>query len=188
MLREAVILTPTGCIGNRGIHRETFLRALDEVTPDVLAMDGGSLDPGPYYLGSGDAHSPVRNVKWDLELLLTEAVPRKIPIIVGSSGGNGARRHVDTTVEFIKEIAAARNIHLRVAVIYADVDKGYLRERAARETIAGVDHDRALTPAMVDEASTIVAMMGHEPINKALDMGADFVVARPGWACLGKGC
>ena len=176
-MREVIVLTPTGCIGNRGIHRETFLRALEEVSPDVLAMDGGSLDPGPYYLGSGHAHSPVRNVKWDLEMLLTEGVPRKIPIVVGSAGGNGARPHVDTTVQFIREIAAACNIRLRVAVIYADVDKAYLRRRAECETITGVDHDQPLTPEMVDEATTVVAMMGHEPINKALDMGADFVVA-----------
>lgn len=176
-MREAVILTPTGCIGNRGIHRESFLRALDEVKPDVLAMDGGSLDPGPYYLGAGQAHSPVLNVKWDLELLLTQAVPRKIPIIVGTAGGSGAKQHVDTTIEFIKEIAAARKVHLKVAVIYADVDPKYLRARAEKEIINGVDHAQVLTPAMVDEGSTIVAMMGHEPINKALDMGADFVVA-----------
>ncbi|MBI3069307.1 MAG: acyclic terpene utilization AtuA family protein [Betaproteobacteria bacterium] len=176
-MKEAVVLTPTGCIGNRGIHRETFLRALDEVKPQVLAMDGGSLDPGAYYLGAGWAHSPVLNVKWDLELLLTHAVPRRIPIIVGSSGGSGARPHVDTTIGFIREIAQARKIRLKAAVIYADLDPRYLRARAAKEKIPGVDHDRVLTPEMVDQGSTIVAMMGHEPICRALDMGADFVVA-----------
>src|SRR5687767_12837790 len=137
-MRETVVLTPTGCIGNRGIHAETFIKALEEVTPDVLAMDGGSLDPGAYYLGAGQAHSPVRNVKWDLDLLLTHAVPRKIPIIVGSAGGSGARAHVDTTIGFIRELAQARGIKLKVAVIYADVDKDYLKGRAAKEAIAGV--------------------------------------------------
>lgn len=176
-MREAVILTPTGCIGNRGTHRETFLRALDEVKPDVLAMDGGSLDPGPYYLGAGQAHSPVKNVKWDYDMLLAEAVPRKIPVIVGTAGGSGAKEHVDTTIEFIQELAAARKLHLKVAVIYADVDRAYLRRRARDEQIQGVDHVQVLTPAMVDESSALVAMMGHEPINKALDMGADFVIA-----------
>lgn len=176
-MRETVVLTPTGCIGNRGIHRESFLRALDEVKPHVLAMDGGSLDPGAYYLGAGHAHSPVRNVKWDLDLLLTHAVPRKIPIIVGSAGGSGARAHVDTTIGFIREIAQAKKIRLKLAVIYADVDKKYLKSRAASEEIRGVDHSRLLTPEMAEEAAAVVAMMGHEPINRALDMGADFVVA-----------
>jgi len=176
-MRETVVLTPTGCIGNRGIHPETFLKALDEVKPQVLAMDGGSLDPGAYYLGAGHAHSPVRNVKWDLELLLKHAVPRKIPIIVGSAGGSGAKPHVDTTIGFITEIARANKIKLKVGVIYADVDKQYLKSRAANEKIQGVDHQQILTAQMADEAATVVAMMGHEPINRALDMGADFVVA-----------
>lgn len=176
-MREAVVLTPTGCIGNRGIHAETFKKALDEVKPQVLAMDGGSLDPGAYYLGAGQAHSPVKNVTWDLDLLITHAVPRKIPIVIGSAGGSGAREHVDTTIGFMRDIARRRGVRVKTAVIYSDLDPTYLRKRAACETIRGVDHDQVLTPEMVDQGTTIVAMMGHEPIIRALDMGADFVVA-----------
>lgn len=176
-MREAVVLTPTGCIGNRGIHAESLIRALDEVKPQVLAMDGGSLDPGAYYLGAGQAHSPVRNVTWDLDLLIAHAVPRRIPIVIGSAGGSGAREHVDTTIGFVRQIAQKRGVRLKVAVIYSDLDKAYLSKRAGSETIRGVDHDEALTPAMVEQGNTIVAMMGHEPIIKALDMGADLVVA-----------
>ena len=176
-MREAVVMTPTGCIGNRGIHSETFIKALDEVKPQVLAMDGGSLDPGAFYLGSGWAHSPNRSVKWDIDLLIKHAVPRKIPIIVGSSGGSGAKEHVDTTIEFVTEIARNYKQKMKVAVIYSDVDKAYLKARAQKEKIPGVDHDDNLSPEVVDQSNVIVAMMGHEPINKALDMGADFVIA-----------
>ncbi|MBI4506953.1 MAG: acyclic terpene utilization AtuA family protein [Chloroflexi bacterium] len=194
-MREVCVLTPTGCIGNRGTHKESFLRALADEQPDVIATDAGSLDPGPYYLGAGREHSPIKNIRWDLELLLTEAVPRKIPIVIGSAGGSGARAHVDQTLAIIREIAAAQRLHFTMAVIYADVDLDYLRRRARHEAIRGVDHDGALTPEAIDQSAVVVAMMGCEPIIKALEMSADVVVAgRASDACtiaaypIWKGC
>ena len=177
MTDEIVVMTPTGCIGNRGIHRETFLRALDERAPDVIAVDAGSLDPGPSYLGLGREHSPVRNIEWDLELLLTHAVPRKIPIIIGSAGGSGAREHVDATVRMIRQIGQARNLRFKLAVIYADVDPDWLERRADQGRIEPVDHDGVLLKEVIRDSSVIVAMMGPEPIIAALDAGADVVVA-----------
>lgn len=179
------MLTPTGCIGNRGIHRDSFIKGLEEERPDAIAVDAGSLDPGPYYLGAGREHSPMRNIRWDLELLLTEAVPRKIPIIIGSAGGSGGRPHVDRTLEMVREIAAAHGLHFTMAVIYADIDLDYLRKRAARETIRGIDHDSVLTPEAVDQSAAVVGMMGCGPIMKALDLGADLIVAgRASDACV----
>jgi hypothetical protein len=177
MTEEVVVLTPTGCIGNRGIHRESFMRALSEAEPAVIAVDGGSLDPGPSYLGAGREHSPMRNVEWDLELLLREAIPRRLPVIIGSAGGSGARAHVDTTVALVQEIARRCGLHFRMAVIYADIAIDWLAERAAAADIKGVDHDDVLTPERVRSSSTVVAMMGVEPLIAALDEGVDIVIA-----------
>jgi len=81
------IVTPTGCIGNRGIHKESFQDVMQWEKPDAVATDAGSLDCGPWYLGAGKPHSPLKNIKWDLDLLLSECVPRKTPIFFGSAGG-----------------------------------------------------------------------------------------------------
>ncbi len=54
---NVTVITPVGCIGNRGVDKDVLLKAIDETSPDALAMDAGSMDCGPWYLGAGLAHS-----------------------------------------------------------------------------------------------------------------------------------
>lgn len=176
-MNEVVVAVPTGCIGNRGVHRASFMSALADERPHAIAVDAGSLDPGPWYLGAGREHSPARTIRWDLELLLGAAATSRIPLIIGTAGGSGARAHVDTAAAEIRAIAERNSLRLNLAVIHADVDSGYLRGRCEAETIEAVDHEGDLEPAAVDEASTVVAMMGAEPLIEALDQGADVVLA-----------
>ena len=82
---ECVVLTPTGCIGNRGIHGPTFWKALDEYKVQAIASDAGSYDPGPHYLGAGIAHSPHDVIYHDLDLCVSGAVEKKIPLLIGLS-------------------------------------------------------------------------------------------------------
>ena len=77
----------------------------------------------------------------------------------------------------MRDIAGKRGLKFRLAVITSDVDPGYLAKRAETEQIPGIDGKAALTPAHVKSCSTIVAMMGVEPMLKALDAGADVIVA-----------
>jgi len=175
--KGVTVVTPTGCIGNRGIHRETLERVFEERHVDCLAVDAGSLDPGPWYLGSGEEHSPEHFIRWDLEAILSTCVPRKVPIIIGSAGGNGARSHVDKTVALVREIAAEHGLSFRLAVIYCDVERGFLLERLAEGAVTPVGHDRMLSVEDVEATTTMVGMMGVTPIVEALDAGADVVVA-----------
>lgn len=176
-MKEITVVTPTGCIGNRGTHKETFQKIIKEEHVDAVASDAGSLDPGPWYLGAGKVHSPIKTIKWDLELLLSECVPKKIPIIIGSSGGSGGGPHVEITVKMVQEIAKRLGLSFRLAVITSDVDKGYLKKRAQAEQIPGIDGKGVLTPGDVDSCNIIVAMMGVEPLMKALEAGADVIIA-----------
>ena len=57
MAKEYKILSPTAILGY-GFPEASFLRGLDE-GPDLIAVDAGSTDPGPYYLGSG---KPLRRM------------------------------------------------------------------------------------------------------------------------------
>jgi hypothetical protein len=47
------ILVPTGMLGG-GFSPETIARGIS-LGADVIAVDGGSTDSGPYYLGAGVA-------------------------------------------------------------------------------------------------------------------------------------
>ena len=76
----------------------------------------------------------------------------------------------------IREIAKKRGVKFRLAVITSDVDQSYLAKRAETEHIADIDGLGPLTPEDAKSCSTIVAMMGVEPILKGLDAGADVIV------------
>ena len=176
---QVTVITPVGCIGNRGVDKEAFIRAIEETKPDALAMDAGSMDCGPWYLGAGKAHSPTLDILWDLEHVLCQAVPRRIPILIGSAGGSGARAHVNTTVEMIRKVARENSLHFRLAVIYSDVPKPYLLSRATNGTVAGthsLDDSSPLRTEAVEKSNVIVGLMGVEPIIDALEDGADVVL------------
>lgn len=171
------IVTPTGCIGNRGTHKETFRDVLNNAKPDCIAVDAGSLDCGPAYLGLSAPHSPMEIIKYDMDLILSECVPRKIPVIIGSAGGSGDGGCVDTTLEIVDKIAYNHKLKFRLATIRADVSKDYLLKRLKTDVIEAVEHEGRLTEEDVKACNVIVGMMGMEPFFKALDAGADVVIA-----------
>jgi hypothetical protein len=150
------------------------------LTPDVIALQGTSADPGPYYLGAGKSFYPLGGVKRDLELLLPRALEARIPVIA-SAGGAGGRDQIVPVVELIRTIAHERGLKLRLAVVYADIDRAWLR----RQVAAGVAIPRLgdwpelslrLTEEDIDRSERIVAQMGPEPIMRAFESGADFVL------------
>lgn len=174
------VITPVGCIGNRGVDKESFAAAIDAESPDVIAVDAGTIDCGPWYLGAGKAHSPTLNIEWDISTILDLAIPRKIPVIIGSAGGSGARKHVDSTVAIIERISRQRNHNFRMGVIYSDVEQDILLGTAKDGFIPNTRSMKDGSPLSVQDvqqSSVIVAAMGVEPIIEALEAGADVIVA-----------
>jgi hypothetical protein len=68
-----------------------------------------------------------------------------------------------------------------MAVISAEVDKTDLKRRMAEAPLQSLGPDGALTPGTIDQCGPIVAQMGTEPFIRALDAGADVIIA--GRAC-----
>src|SRR3977135_3770020 len=87
------ILVPCGMLG-AGFPPDTITRGI-ALGADVIAVDGGSTDSGPYYLGAATAKTTGGAVRRDLRLLLGAASAAGIPLIVGSCGTNGADAGVD---------------------------------------------------------------------------------------------
>jgi hypothetical protein len=145
--------------------------------PDMIGCDAGSSDFGPFYLGSGlDPKSP-RAVRRDLEIMLTAAVERSIPLVIGSCGGAGADVHLEGYARLVREIAAERGLHFRLATISAEQPKRRLAERLAAGRIRPLGPVPELTAGELEASERVVAMMGVEPIQAALDGGADVVLA-----------
>jgi hypothetical protein len=179
-VEEVRVIAPTGCLGY-GFSREDFARMLDEHQPDVIAVDAGSTDPGPYYLGSGESFTTEVEVAAELEVLIAAALERDVPLVVGSCGGAGADPHVAWTRRVVEDVAARRGWSFRLATIGAEVSRetvaGWLEDGA----IGTFESEEPLTAEAVEESICIVAQMGHEPIVEALDGGAQVVLA--GRAC-----
>lgn len=169
------MLAATACIGY-GFTELALQRSLDQGVA-FIGADAGSMDPGPYYLGAGKPYASEQAIERDLRLLLSAARERGIPLIIGSAGGCGGKPHVALTRAIIERIASEKCLRFRLAVIDAEPPRELLLERLRQGRIHGLWPQRALDARTLLESERIVAMMGAEPLQKALRRGADVILA-----------
>ena len=174
-MKEMRILSPTAILGY-GFPEESFERGMGR-RPDVIGVDAGSTDPGPYYLGSGKPFVDRGAVKRDLGILVTAAKRAGIPLVIGTAGGSGARPHVRACLDIIAEVAAEHGLTLSAAVVHADVPRPRVRRALAAGKVAALPFVPELTPERLARTTRIVAQMGWEPLLEPLRRGVDLVVA-----------
>jgi hypothetical protein len=143
---------------------------------DFVGVDAGSTDPGPYYLGSGKGFVKRLQVKRDLALILPEIKKRRIPLIIGSAGGSGAKPHVESVLEIISEICREQSLSFRTAVIYSDLSTEFMKQ-AADGHLFSCGGSPDFDPVWVDQLKNPVAQFGTEPIIDALQQEAEIIVA-----------
>jgi len=174
-MKELCILSPTAILGY-GFPEASFEAAM-RMKPDVIAVDAGSTDPGPYYLGAGLSFTDRNAVKRDLAFMIPAALEAKIPVIIGTAGGSGAKPHLDWQVEIIEELAKEKNLSFKMAVIPADISQETVLGKLAEGKVTPLFPAPELTEQDIKNSVQIVGQMGAEPIIKALEMGADVIVA-----------
>ncbi|MFF5225456.1 acyclic terpene utilization AtuA family protein [Dactylosporangium sp. NPDC000521] len=169
------ILVPSGMLGS-GFPPEIIARGL-ELGADVIALDGGSTDSGPYYLGTGTAKTAAAAVARDLRPLLHAVATAGIPLVIGSCGTSGTDAGVDWVAGITREVMADEGLSLRVATIYSEQRAADLVPLLGQGRIHPLPPAGDLDAATLDSCEHIVAMMGHEPIAAALAAGAEVVLA-----------
>ncbi len=175
MREEFRILSTTAILGY-GFPIASFEAGMAR-KPHLIAVDAGSTDPGPYYLGAGVSFTDRSAVKRDLEIMLSAAVEHGIPVVIGTAGGSGADAHVVWCREIIEEIVRERNIHFKMAVIHAEIPKDTIKKAMAEGRVTPLEPAPALTEAVLDETTRVVGQMGVEPVIRALDEGAQVILA-----------
>lgn len=174
-MKEIRLLSTTAILGY-GFPEESFRRGL-AARPHVLAVDAGSSDPGPAYLGMGKSFTDRAAVRRDLKLMIEAGLDRGIPVIVGTMGGSGARPHVEWGLEIVEDIARELRRTLRAAVIYSDVKKSAVLRELRAGRIEPLPFAPALTEASLKATPRVVAQIGVEPLLEALEKPVDVVIA-----------
>jgi hypothetical protein len=173
--RSVGVLVPSGMLG-AGFDPATITRGIS-LGADVIAVDGGSTDSGPYYLGAAQAKTAEGAVRRDLRQLLAAASDARIPVIVGSCGTSGTDSGVRWIAGIVHAICAEDGLNPRVARIFSEQRADELLPRLRAGRIRPLEPSGPLDAADLERCTHIVGMMGHEPIEQALRAGADVVLA-----------
>ena len=172
---EFRILSTTAILGY-GFPIASFVEGMKR-KPHLIAVDAGSTDPGPYYLGAGISFTDRGAVKRDLEIMIKAGVEQNIPVCIGSAGGSGGAPHLEWNREIIEEIALENGLHFKFAVIHAELPKETIKQELAAGKVIPLDPTPELTAEMIDETTRIVAQMGIQPFIEARKGGAQVILA-----------
>ena len=149
--------------------------------PHLIGADMGSVDPGPAYLGAGKLATSPRITRRDLTLAITGARAIGVPLVIGTAGTAGAAPHLAQTLDLVRAIAQEHQLHFKLASIAADIPKEVVKQAVRRKAVRPLGAIADLTESEVDAASHLVGQMGIEAFQRALEAGADVIIA--GRAC-----
>jgi len=169
------VLVPSGVLGS-GCPAEALERGIS-LQPHAIAVDAGSTDSGPHYLGAGVSKMTRKAIKRDLRDLMLARDKLGIPVLVGSCGTSGTDSGVDWTADICREIAAEEGLTLNLGLIYSEQDRANLVQKLDAGRITALPPMEALTGGDLDACSHIVALLGYEPFAEAVKRGADVILA-----------
>ncbi|WP_052954973.1 acyclic terpene utilization AtuA family protein [Microvirga vignae] len=155
---------------------EASLKAGLQRDPHLIGVDGGSTDPGPYYLGSGKTLNSRFAMKRDIALMLRGALAHRIPLVIGSCGGAGGAPHLATVVEIVRELAREEGHHFKMAVIQSELQKDTVLRFFEGGNMRPLRNAPDITAESIARATRVVGMMGPEPYMRALDNGAQVIL------------
>jgi len=173
--RVTKILVPSGALG-LGYERAALARGV-AAGPDLIAIDGGSTDSGPHYLGTGTSKYSRASTKAEWRELLAARAAARVPLVIGSAGTCGADAAVDWMLDITAEIAAEAGQRLTVATLKSGQDAAALTQALAAGRITALAGAPVISAEVLASCTNIVALAGAEAIQAALATGADIVIA-----------
>ncbi len=174
-MKKIRALAATGNLST-GFREETLVRAVQQGA-HFIGCDAGTTDSGPYYLGSGKPRGPREGTKRNLGIMIREALNAHIPVIVGTAGHAGGTPHLNWTLEIVRELARENVWHFKLAAIDSEIPKDLLAAAFREGRVTPLCPAPDLDETSIQQAERFVAMMGIEPIQSALNAGAQVVIA-----------
>ena len=150
------VLIPSGALG-LGFDRTALQRGVDN-KPDIIAIDGGSTDSGPSYLGQGVSKYSTGSTKSEWRDLMLARAAAKVPLVIGTAGTCGADSTVDWLFNITCDLAKELGQTLKVALLYS----GQQPQSLAKEFLGGRVKPLPAAPEidvpLIESCSNIVAL------------------------------
>ncbi|MGR3502252.1 acyclic terpene utilization AtuA family protein [Pseudaestuariivita sp.] len=169
------VLIPSGALG-LGYDKDALARGI-AAKPDIIAIDGGSTDSGPHYLGTGTSKYSRASTKIEWAGLMAARAEAGCPLVIGTAGTCGADSAVDWLVDITREIAAERSETLKIAVLKSGQSAEHITEQFEAGAITPLEVAPEIDRALIESCTNIVALAGAEQVQAALNTGADIVIA-----------
>ena len=126
-MQKTKVLVPSGVLG-LGFDNNAFENGL-KLSPDIISIDGGSTDSGPFSLGTGTSKYSRSSIKSEWKALMIGRAKLNIPLIIGSCGTCGTNNMVDWMEEITIEIANELNQKLKIAKLYCEISNKDLKKK-----------------------------------------------------------
>ncbi|WP_172297592.1 acyclic terpene utilization AtuA family protein [Pseudoruegeria sp. HB172150] len=169
------VLIPSGALG-LGYDPTALERGL-AAKPDIIAIDGGSTDSGPSYLGRGVSKYSRASTKAEWRGLIEAREKTGVPLVIGTAGTCGAGSAVDWLVGITEEILSELGLSAKVAVLKSDQPNKRVAEALTSGRISPLYPAPEISADLIAECSNIVALAGAEQIATAIETGADIIIA-----------
>lgn len=168
------VLVPSGVLG-LGFDRDALSRGV-AMKPDIICIDGGSTDSGPFSLGTATSKYSRAGCKSEWAELMKARDELQIPLVISSCGTCGADDMVDWMFQITTELATELGQSLNVALLYSEQDAGVIVEKLNANQCHALEPVVALDESTVLDCTHIVALAGAEQIQLALASGADIIL------------
>ena len=169
------VLIPSGALG-LNYDKKALKKGL-KAKPDIIAVDGGSTDSGPAYLGKGVSKYSRAATKVEWKGLMKARHVAKIPLLIGTAGTCGTDSSVDWFLKITKEIAHELNQVLKIVVVKCSQSQEKVSKAFLMGKIKPLRNAPDLSTQVISACTNIVALAGVEQIIDALNEDPDIIIA-----------
>ena len=169
------VLVPSGVLG-LGFDLEALNKGVKN-NPDIISIDGGSTDSGPYSLGSGTSKYSRAAIKAEWKNLMIAREKANVPLVIGSCGTCGTNGMVDWMENITIELAEELNQNIKIAKLYCQQEKNFIKKNFQLSKIFPLNPAPMLNDQLIEEMTNIVALAGAEQIQECINTGAEIILA-----------
>ncbi len=169
------VLVPSGVLG-LGFDSKALARGVS-MKPDIICIDGGSTDSGPFSLGTGTSKYSRAGTKSEWRELMLARAEANVPLVIGSCGTCGTDTTVEWMLEITRELAVELGQNIKVATVYSSQPIDRLQAALTAGEITPLPPVTDLSLERLDACVNVVALAGAEQISAALETGADIILA-----------